>query len=72
VKESHLLTALVLSPFCVFHKELLLPTYPLSLRRNLYKILVFVQKKDMDFFTCEVLTKNNLCAWASNLGPVET
>jgi hypothetical protein len=28
------LTALVVSPFCVFHKILLLPTYPLSLRRN--------------------------------------
>jgi hypothetical protein len=29
-----ILTALVLSPFCVFHEVLLHPTYPLSLRRN--------------------------------------
>jgi hypothetical protein len=28
------LTAFMLSPFCVFHKVLLLPTYLLSLRRN--------------------------------------
>jgi hypothetical protein len=28
------LTAFLLSPFCVFHEVLLLPTYPLSLRRN--------------------------------------
>jgi hypothetical protein len=28
------LTAFMLSPFCVFHKVLLLPTYPLSLGRN--------------------------------------
>jgi hypothetical protein len=34
VLDLHQLTALVVSPFCVFHKVLLLPTYPLSLRRN--------------------------------------
>jgi hypothetical protein len=28
------LTAFMLSPFCVFHKVLLLPTYPLGVRRN--------------------------------------
>jgi hypothetical protein len=32
-KKIHL-TAFMLSPFCVFHKVLLLPTYPLSLHRN--------------------------------------
>jgi hypothetical protein len=50
ILAGFLLTALVLSPFCVYHKVLLLPTYSLSLRRNKYKFFGRGSKTDMDFF----------------------
>jgi hypothetical protein len=46
---SILLGVIVGNPFCVFHKALLLPTYPLSPRRNKYKIFGLGSTKDMDF-----------------------
>ena len=43
------LTGIRMSKFCVFHKVLLLPTYLLILRRNLYKMFGLASKKDVDY-----------------------
>jgi hypothetical protein len=50
VRVGSILGVIVGSPFCVFHKALLLPTYPLSPRRNKYKIFGLGSKKRHGFF----------------------
>jgi hypothetical protein len=57
------LTALVVSPFCVFHKVLLLPTYSWVYVEISTKFLVLVKKKRHGFLT---RAKRNL------LEPAET
>jgi hypothetical protein len=43
------LTGMDLKKFCVCDYVLLLPTYPMSLRRNQYKIFGLGSKKEMFF-----------------------
>ena len=64
------LTGIRLSKFCVFLKVLLLPTYLLILRRNLYKMFGLASKKRRGLFANmnESLDKSYLRALPPRLG----